>query len=161
MSIQNTGSCLLVFQLSFIDVLEGEILQNLENSKSLRKQMKKKKNNEKNNEKKEKSIGKSSKKMEGKVDLDDKLLPNEHLAIYGGNLKRSEDQRFSFLNLDENRQLLLPEKKKVEFGVQFQIDLKKTKVKKDEKSNYCHVALIKLTLGSVTLQDFIMICSIN
>lgn len=49
----------------------------------------------------------------------------------------------------------------VEFGVQFQIDLKKTKVKKDEKSNYCHVALIKLTLGSVTLQDFIMICSIN
>lgn len=103
----------MVFQLSFIDVLEGEILQNLENSKSLRKQMKKKKNNEKNNEKKEKSIGKSSKKMEGRVDLDDKLLPNEHLAIYGGNLKRSEDQRFSFLNLDENRQLFLPEKKKV------------------------------------------------
>lgn len=49
----------------------------------------------------------------------------------------------------------------VEFGVQFQIDLKKTKVKKDEKSNYCHVALIKLMLGSATLQDFIMICSIN
>lgn len=49
----------------------------------------------------------------------------------------------------------------VEFGVHFQIDLKKTKVKKEEKSNYCHVALIKLMLGSATLQDFIMICSIN
>ncbi|XP_031364175.1 uncharacterized protein LOC102681621 [Apis dorsata] len=206
MSIQNTGSCSLVFQLSFIDVLEGEILHNMENSKSFRKQTKNKKNNEKsnekNNEKKERSIGKSSKKMEGRVDFDDKLLPNEHLAIYGGNLKRSDQIRFSFLNLDENRQLLVPEKKKVylrnltcfrleisyfrisrisiqsdrilqfiaskicsafqvEFGVQFQIDLKKTKVKKDEKSNYCHVALIKLTLGSATLQDFIMICSIN
>lgn len=193
--------------------------------------------------------------MEGRVDFDDKLSPNEYTAIYGGNLKRSEDQtRFSFFNLDENRQLLVPEKKKVylrnltrfqlemsyfrisrinlsrgsrfnpigfyniftqnylsnfsylkpqfqkrnctmfilkiflsffffniqkffliddyiaskiclafqvEFGVHFQIDLKKTKVKKEEKSNYCHVALIKLMLGSATLQDFIMICSIN
>lgn len=51
--------------------------------------------------------------MEGRVDFDDKLLPNEHLAIYGGNLKRSDQIRFSFLNLDENRQLLVPEKKKV------------------------------------------------
>lgn len=89
----------------------------MENSKSFRKQTKNKKNNEKsnekNNEKKERSIGKSSKKMEGRVDFDDKLLPNEHLAIYGGNLKRSDQIRFSFLNLDENRQLLVPEKKKV------------------------------------------------
>lgn len=105
----------------------------MENSKSLRKQTKKKKNNEKNNEKKnnekkEKSIGKASKKMEGRVDFDDKLLPNEYLAIYGGNLKRSEDQtRFSFLHLDENRQLLVPERKKVylrDLTTCFRLDIK-------------------------------------
>lgn len=106
----------MVFQLFFIDVLEGQIPQNLENSKFSRKQTNKKKNKEekKHNEKTEKSIGKGSKKMEGRVDFDDKLSPNEYTAIYGGNLKRSEDQtRFSFFNLDENRQLLVPEKKKV------------------------------------------------
>lgn len=114
-------------------MLEGEIPRDMENSKSLRKQTKKKKNNEKNNEKKnnekkEKSIGKASKKMEGRVDFDDKLLPNEYLAIYGGNLKRSEDQtRFSFLHLDENRQLLVPERKKVylrDLTTCFRLDIK-------------------------------------
>lgn len=105
----------MVFQLFFIDVLEGEIPQNLENSNFSRKQTKKKKNKEeKHNEKNEKSIGKGSKKMEGREDFGDKLSPNEYTAIYGGNLKRSEDQtRFSFFNLDENRQLLVPERKKV------------------------------------------------
>lgn len=123
-------------------MLEGQIPQNLENSKFSRKQTNKKKNKEekKHNEKTEKSIGKGSKKMEGRVDFDDKLSPNEYTAIYGGNLKRSEDQtRFSFFNLDENRQLLVPEKKKVYLRnlTRFQLEM-----------SYFRISRINLSRGS-------------
>lgn len=34
----------------------------------------------------------------------------------------------------------------------------KKKIEELKKSNYCHVAMVKLTLGSSTLMEFIMIC---
>ncbi|CAK9817266.1 hypothetical protein ANTQUA_LOCUS9308 [Anthophora quadrimaculata] len=172
LSIQNTGGCPLIFRLFLVDVLEGEILR--ESEEAPEKQVKKKK---------EKSIGESEGKSAKKVEFSDNLRPNEELAIFGGNLQRSANPDcFSFTNLDENMQLLVPERKKVEFGVRFQSLLeenvsqskdtvetaskkkgKKGKtVKKDtevRKSYYCHVALVKLMLGRSTVQEFVMICT--
>lgn len=32
---------------------------------------------------------------------------------------------------------------------------------KQKETNYCHVAIVKLTLGSCTLHDFIIVCSMS
>ncbi|CAK9833504.1 hypothetical protein ANTRET_LOCUS10174 [Anthophora retusa] len=170
--IQNTGGCPLIFRLFLVDVLEGEILR--ESEETPEKQVKKKK---------DKSVGESEGKSAKKVEFSDNLRPNEELAIFGGNLQRSVNPDcFSFTNLDENMQLLVPERKKVEFGVRFQSLLEvnvsqskgtvettsKKKGKKDKtvkkdaevrKSYYCHVALVKLMLGRSTVQEFVMICT--
>lgn len=101
--IQNTGSCPLIFRLSIIDVLEGDIpyVHDQSTQTSGRK-------------KKRKSDTDSSKKSQIKAEFDDNLRPNEKLAIFNGNLQRSADHKsFSFWNLDESMQLLVPEKKKV------------------------------------------------
>ncbi|KOC68527.1 hypothetical protein WH47_06318 [Habropoda laboriosa] len=104
-SIQNTGVCPLIFRLFLIDVFEGEIPQE---SEELREEIVKKK--------KERSEGESGGKSGRKVEYSDTLRPNEELAIFGGVLRRSMDRsRFSFSNLDENMQLLVPERKKVFF----------------------------------------------
>lgn len=100
--MQNTGSCPLIFRLSLVEELEGEIPRVQEESRQ-RSEKKKRKG-------KADSSGKSGKKAE----LDDHLRSNEELAIFGGNLERSMDRScFSFRNLDESMQLLVPEGKKV------------------------------------------------
>ncbi|KAK9307065.1 hypothetical protein QLX08_002408 [Tetragonisca angustula] len=77
-------------------------------------------------------------------------------------------------------QLLVPERKTIEFGVRFQpvnerrpSDAKETapngRKKKEGKENadelkklyHCHVAMVKLALGSSVILDFIMICFVN
>ncbi|XP_033176899.1 uncharacterized protein LOC100741409 [Bombus impatiens] len=170
MSIQNTGSCPLIFRLSLMDVLEGDIPRPRDKSPQ-RSTIKRRK-------------GKAESGKSAKAEFDDNLLPNEELAIFGGNLKRSEDRSgFSFWNVDENMQLLVPERKTVEFGVRFQAisegkdsDAKestkatprvkkkanaKKNVDKQKETNYCHVAIVKLTLGSCILLDFIIVCSMS
>lgn len=37
----------------------------------------------------------------------------------------------------------------------------KKNVDKQKETNYCHVAIVKLTLGSCILLDFIIVCSMS
>ncbi|OAD54972.1 hypothetical protein WN48_05852 [Eufriesea mexicana] len=163
--IQNTGSCPLIFRLCLVDQLEGEIPRVQEESW------------QRPDKKKRKGKAESNGKSRGKPEFDDHLRSNEELAIFGGNLERSMDRSlFSFQNLDESKQLLVPQGRKMEFGVEFRAinerkdvfgkndsnkimektskEKKKSKTKKKvedlKKSNYCHVAMVKLILGSST-----------
>ncbi|KOX79667.1 hypothetical protein WN51_02933 [Melipona quadrifasciata] len=165
--MQNTGSCPLNFRLSLTDVLEGDISRPQDTSPARFPKKRK---------------GKGENGRATKAEFDDNLRPDEELAIFGGNLRRSEERdKFSFWNIDENMQLLVPERKTIEFGVRFQpvnerrpSDAKETapsgrKKKNEEKENadekkklyHCHVAMVKLALGSSVLLDFIMICFVN
>ncbi|CAL7945540.1 unnamed protein product [Xylocopa violacea] len=172
MSIQNTGSCLLVFHLSLVDVLEGEIARVQEEPR----------HESTDKKRKGKIDGDSSRKSSKAIEFDDNLRPAEELAIFGGNLKPSQDRScFSFWNLDENMQLVIPEKKKVEFGVRFhtgaernvsdpkeRVETTARGKKKDRKgmradelktSNYCYVAVVKFVLGNSTPHEIVIICS--
>ncbi|XP_078033847.1 uncharacterized protein LOC144468321, partial [Augochlora pura] len=167
--VQNTGSCPLVFGFRVRDTLEGNIpaAQADESPKETRK-------------KKGKSDGKSSKNLR----LDEALRPQEQLLISDGGLARSaHPECFSFANLDEDARLLVPEARKMEFGIRFQRPKKERsdKEKSEEKSakkrskakesskkedgeklNYCYVAFVEVTLGgSVHVQDFVIICSVK
>lgn len=83
-----------------MDVLEGDIPRPRDKSPQ-RSSIKRRK-------------GKAESGKSAKAEFDDNLLPNEELAIFGGNLKRSEDRSsFSFWNVDENMQLLVLERKTV------------------------------------------------
>ncbi|XP_043510289.1 uncharacterized protein LOC122528822 [Frieseomelitta varia] len=167
-SIQNTGLCPLNFRLSLTDVLEGDISRTQVTSPARFPKKRK---------------GEAESGRATKAEFDDNLQPNEELAIFGGNLRRFENRgKFSFWNIDENMQLLVPERKTIEFGVRFQpvnerrpSDAAKEtapnsrKKKKEGKENadelkklyHCHVAMVKLALGSSVLLDFIMICFVN
>ncbi|XP_053997929.1 uncharacterized protein LOC128886790 [Hylaeus anthracinus] len=172
--IQNTGICPLTFRLRLIDAFQGNIPRTTEESPEKSSKSKTRRKIDVENER----------KTPRKPVFSDVLRRDEELAIFGGKLERSADRCFSFLNLDENMQLLVPERKKVEFGIRFQrpnvngksaiekvtegtTKRKKKKgkesSKKDEfvKSNYCHVAVLELTLGSSTfVQDLVIICSL-
>ncbi|KZC08653.1 hypothetical protein WN55_11238, partial [Dufourea novaeangliae] len=168
--IQNTGDCPLTFRLRWKDAFQGNIPE-LPDGSPARKEKKKK----------GKSDGKSGEISARKVKFDQVLRQHEESAIFGGGLERCLDRDcFSFWNLDENMQLLVSERKKMEFGVRFQRPSneaavasgksagKSTKGKKKrkespkrndiEKLNYCYVAVLELTLGSSLLvQDFVVI----
>ena len=92
-----------IFRFSLTDVLEGDISRTQDASPA--KFPKKRK-------------GKAESEQVTKAEFDDNLRPNEELAIFGGNLRRFEERgKFSFWNIDENMQLLVPERKTVCFNV--------------------------------------------
>nr|XP_033335670.1 uncharacterized protein LOC117225927 [Megalopta genalis] len=165
--LQNTGRCPLVFRFRVKDTLEGNIPGTADESP-------------REHRKKGKSDGKSSKNLR----LDDALRPQEQLLIAEGALeKSSHPECFSFSDLDEDMRLLVPEARKMEFGVRFQrpknelTDKEKseeksakkkrkakesTKKEGGEKLNYCYVAFVEVTLGGlVHVQDFVIICSVK
>ncbi|XP_076624617.1 uncharacterized protein LOC143343524 [Colletes latitarsis] len=174
--VQNTGICPLTFRLRVIDAFRGNIPQISAPEKSPEGPGKRKTRGKINDEKR-----RNTPRM---PELRNVLGRNEEQAIFGGELERSADRCFSFSNLDENMQLSVPEKKKMEFGIHFHRpsmdgDSTKEKVaetttkgkkkrkepsKRDdsEKLNYCYVLVLELTLGSsVFVQDFVIICSLK
>ncbi|XP_076390598.1 cilia- and flagella-associated protein 74 [Megachile rotundata] len=103
MAIQNTGTCPLIFQLCIIDVLEGNIPREQQESPDEPKKGKKKKTVD----------GGGDRSSSRKAEFRDNLQPQEASAIFGENLKQSPNRRyFSFGNLDENMQLIVHENKK-------------------------------------------------
>lgn len=91
------------FRLSLTDVLEGHISRPQDTSPARFPKKRK---------------GKAENGRATKAEFDDNLRPNEELAIFGGNLRRSEERgKFSFWTVDENMQLLVPERKTVFFSV--------------------------------------------
>ncbi|XP_043251084.1 uncharacterized protein LOC122396596 [Colletes gigas] len=176
MVVQNTGICPLTFRLRVIDALRGNIPRTSAPEKSPEKPGKRKTRGKINDEKR-----RSTPRM---PELRNVLGRDEEQAIFGGGLERSVDRCFSFSNLDENMQLPVPEKKKMEFGIHFHrpsMDDDSTKEKDagtatkgkkkrrepskrddSEKLNYCYVLVLELTLGSsVFVQDFVIICSLK
>lgn len=95
--IQNTGKCSLTFQLRIIDMLEGTIPRDQENKVQRRK----------------KADGESDRKSSRKTEFRDHIQPEEELAIFGGNLKSSTNNYFSFGNFDEQMQIVVGENNKV------------------------------------------------
>ncbi|XP_076235038.1 uncharacterized protein LOC143179609 [Calliopsis andreniformis] len=172
-SIHNTGSCPLSFQLKVINILEGNIPRAQDQSREETSKRKKK----------GKIDGESQGKSPRKIELTDDLRQHEESAIFGGELKQSTDSScFSFWNFDEHMQLSVREGKKVDFSIRFQRPSKGGKEKEGvetaskgkkkeekmerkkeiEKTNYCHVAVLKLILGgSILVQDIVMICLIK